>query len=70
MRLDHLIDVLIQRAYHDLLVLAEVELVSRSKSDMDKKIAIMMYLSRTRNYFIRFLALLEWSSSMSKVVLK
>ncbi|OQV18140.1 Mediator of RNA polymerase II transcription subunit 14 [Hypsibius exemplaris] len=66
-RLMDLIDCLIQRAYHELVVLAEVELVSKSKTDMDKKIAIMMYLSRTRNYFIRFFALLEWSSSMVKV---
>lgn len=66
-RLLDMIDTLIQKSYHDLVVLAEVELNRGTTSDMDKKIAIMKYLSRTRNYFIRFLALLEWSSSMSKV---
>lgn len=64
-RLMDLVECLIQRAYHELVVLAEV--VGGSKNDFDKKIAIMNYLSRTRNYFVRFVALLEWSSSMAKV---
>ena len=66
-RLMDLMECLIQRAYHELVVLAEVELISRSKNDFDKKVAIINYLSRTRNYFVRFVALLEWSSSMAKV---
>ncbi|KNC27173.1 hypothetical protein FF38_13837 [Lucilia cuprina] len=59
-----LIDFIIQRTYHDLTVLAE--LLPR-KSDMERKIEIYNFSARTRQLFIRLIALVKWANSVSKV---
>ncbi|XP_071949525.1 mediator of RNA polymerase II transcription subunit 14-like [Antedon mediterranea] len=59
-----LLDSLIQRTYHDLVVLSE--LLPR-KMDMEKKIEIVKFASKTRQSFIRLLALVKWASSAAKV---
>lgn len=59
-----LIDWIIQRSYHELTVLAE--LLPR-KTDMERKIEIFNYASRTRQLFIRLMALVKWANSASKV---
>lgn len=59
-----LIDFIIQRTYHELTVLAE--LLPR-KTDMERKIEIFQFASRTRLLFVRLLALVKWAASVSKV---
>lgn len=59
-----LIDFIIQRTYHELSVLAE--LLPR-KTDMERKIEIYQFASRTRQLFVRLLALVKWAASVSKV---
>uniref|UniRef100_A0A1B0CC39 Mediator of RNA polymerase II transcription subunit 14 n=1 Tax=Lutzomyia longipalpis TaxID=7200 RepID=A0A1B0CC39_LUTLO len=59
-----LIDFIIQRTYHELTVLAE--LLPR-KTDMERKIEIYNFSARTRQLFIRLLALVKWANSASKV---
>ena len=58
------IDMLVQRTYHDLTILAE--LLPR-KTDMERKIEIFNFASRTRMMFVRLLALVKWASSAGKV---
>nr|CAD7587621.1 unnamed protein product [Timema genevievae] len=59
-----LIDFIIQRTYHELTVLAE--LLPR-KTDMERKIEIFNFSARTRQLFVRLLALVKWANSASKV---
>ncbi len=59
-----LIDMMVQRTYHELTILAE--LLPR-KTDMERKIEIFNFASRTRMLFIRLNALVKWASSASKV---
>ena len=59
-----LIEMLVQRTYHELTILAE--LLPR-KTDMERKVEIFNFASRTRMLFIRLLALVKWASSASKV---
>ncbi|XP_065205637.1 mediator of RNA polymerase II transcription subunit 14 [Planococcus citri] len=59
-----LMDFIIQRTYHELTVLAE--LLPR-KTDMERKIEIFNYANRTRQLFIRLMALVKWANSASKV---
>ena len=59
-----LIDFIIQRTYHELTVLAE--LLPR-KTDMERKIEVFQFASRTRQLFVRLLALVKWAASVSKV---
>ncbi|EEB11666.1 CRSP complex subunit, putative [Pediculus humanus corporis] len=62
--LGFLIDLIVQRTYHELSVLAE--LLPR-KTDMERKIEIYNYSARTRQLFVRLLALVKWANSASKV---
>ncbi|XP_066259212.1 mediator of RNA polymerase II transcription subunit 14 isoform X2 [Euwallacea similis] len=64
MSLAMLIDFIIQRTYHELTVLAE--LLPR-KTDMERKIEIYNFSTRTRQLFVRLLALVKWANSASKV---
>ena len=59
-----LIDFIIQRTYHELTVLAE--LLPR-KTDMERKIEIYNFSARTRQLFVRLLALVKWANSATKV---
>jgi mediator of RNA polymerase II transcription subunit 14 len=59
-----LIDMIVQRTYHELTILAE--LLPR-KTDMERKVEIFNFASRTRMLFIRLNALVKWASSASKV---
>ncbi|XP_060590641.1 mediator of RNA polymerase II transcription subunit 14-like isoform X2 [Ruditapes philippinarum] len=59
-----LIDFIVQRTYHELVVLSEI---LPRKTDMERKIEIVQYASRTRQLFIRLLALVKWANSASKV---
>ncbi|XP_075216285.1 mediator complex subunit 14 isoform X2 [Lycorma delicatula] len=59
-----LIDFIVQRTYHELTVLAE--LLPR-KTDMERKIEIYNFSARTRQLFVRLLALVKWANSASKV---
>ncbi|CAG2161554.1 unnamed protein product [Oppiella nova] len=62
--LSRLIEFAIQRTYHELSVLAD--LLPR-KTDMERKIEIVSFASRTRQLFVRMLALVKWAGSASKV---
>ncbi|CAG5131331.1 unnamed protein product [Candidula unifasciata] len=59
-----LIEYGLQRTYHELAILSE--LLPR-KTDMDRKIEIFQFASRTRQLFVRLLALVKWANSASKV---
>ncbi|KAF2357663.1 Mediator complex subunit Med14 [Trinorchestia longiramus] len=59
-----LIQYINQRTYSDLLNLAEI---LPRKSDMDKKIDIVKFAQRTRQLYVRLLALVKWAASASKV---
>ena len=61
-----LIEMIVQRTYHELSILAE--LLPR-KTDMERKIEIFNFASRTRMLLVRLLALVRWASSASKVKL-
>ncbi|XP_046582734.1 mediator of RNA polymerase II transcription subunit 14-like isoform X2 [Haliotis rubra] len=59
-----LIDYSLQRTHHELSILSE--LLPR-KTDMDRKIEIFQFANRTRQLFVRLLALVKWATSASKV---
>ncbi|XP_069951708.1 mediator of RNA polymerase II transcription subunit 14-like isoform X2 [Cherax quadricarinatus] len=59
-----LIQYINQRTYSDLLNLAEI---LPRKSDMEKKVDIVQYAQRTRQLYVRLLALVKWAASASKV---
>lgn len=59
-----LIDFIVQRTYDELTVLSE--LLPR-KTDMERKIEIYKFSARTRQLFVRLLALVKWASSATKV---
>ncbi|GFO03550.1 mediator of RNA polymerase ii transcription subunit 14 [Plakobranchus ocellatus] len=59
-----LIEYGLQRTYHELVVLSE--LLPR-KTDMERKIEIFQFASRTRQLFVRLLAVVKWANSASKV---
>ncbi|XP_045542671.1 mediator of RNA polymerase II transcription subunit 14 [Papilio machaon] len=59
-----LIDFIVQRTYDELTVLAE--LLPR-KTDIERKIEIYKFSARTRQLFVRLLALVKWASSATKV---
>ncbi|XP_066901143.1 mediator of RNA polymerase II transcription subunit 14 [Halyomorpha halys] len=59
-----LIEFIVQRTYHELTVLAE--LLPR-KTDMERKVEIFNFSVRTRQLFVRLLALVKWANSASKV---
>ncbi|KAJ8282530.1 hypothetical protein COCON_G00050490 [Conger conger] len=63
-RLSLLIEFLLQRTYHEITLLAE--LLPR-KTDMERKIEIVQFASRTRQMFVRLLALVKWASNAGKV---
>ncbi|KAK2850101.1 hypothetical protein Q7C36_008884 [Tachysurus vachellii] len=63
-RLSVLIEFLLQRTYHEITLLAE--LLPR-KTDMERKIEIVHFASRTRQLFVRLLALVKWASNAGKV---
>ena len=62
--LSTLIEYIIQSTYHDLTVLSE--LLPR-KTDMERKIEIVNFASRTRQLFVRLLAVVKWANSATKV---
>ncbi|XP_040194039.1 mediator of RNA polymerase II transcription subunit 14 isoform X4 [Rana temporaria] len=63
-RLSTLIDYLLQRTYQEINVLAD--LLPR-KTDMERKIEIVQFASRTRQLFVRLLALVKWANNAGKV---
>ena len=63
-QLSVLIDFVVQRTYHELQVLSE--LLPR-KTDMERKMEIVQFCSRTRQLFIRLLALVKWANNCGKV---
>ncbi|KAJ8004670.1 hypothetical protein DPEC_G00138730 [Dallia pectoralis] len=63
-RLSLLIEFLLQRTYHEITLLGE--LLPR-KTDMERKIEIVQFSSRTRQLFVRLLALVKWASNAGKV---
>jgi mediator of RNA polymerase II transcription subunit 14 len=63
-RLSLLIDSLLQKTYHDLNVLSE--LLPR-KSDVERKIEIVKFASKTRQQFISLLAVVKWAASAKRV---
>lgn len=62
--LSMLMDFIVQRTYHELTVLSEL---LQRKTDMERKIEIVQFASRTRQLFVRLLALVKWMNSASKV---
>ncbi|KAF4797813.1 mediator of RNA polymerase II transcription subunit 14-like protein [Turdus rufiventris] len=63
-RLSTLIEFLLHRTYAELTVLAD--LLPR-KTDMERKIEIVQFASRTRQLFVRLLALVKWANNAGKV---
>ncbi|XP_015794906.1 mediator of RNA polymerase II transcription subunit 14 [Tetranychus urticae] len=64
MSLSRLVDFTVQRTYHELLILTDL---LPQKSDIERKIEIISFANRTRQLFIRLLALVKWAGSASKV---
>ncbi|OBS73282.1 hypothetical protein A6R68_12136, partial [Neotoma lepida] len=64
-RLSTLIEFLLHRAYSELLVLTD--LLPR-KSDVERKIEIVQFASRTRQLFVRLLALVKWANDAGKMI--
>lgn len=62
--LTHIIELGVQKTYHDLTVLAE--LLPR-KTDFERKVEIVNFAERTRQLFIRLLALVRWAGGASKI---
>lgn len=60
--LDKIIELGVQKTYHDLVVLSE--LLPR-KADFARKIEIMTFVEKTRQIFIRLLALVKWAGGAS-----
>lgn len=54
----------IQRTYHELMILSE--LLPR-KTDMERKIEIVQFAHRTRQLFVRLLALVKWAKNGCKI---
>jgi len=63
--LSTLIEFVVHKTYHDITVMAEV---LPSKTDMERKISIVQFATRTRQLFIRLLSLVKWATSVGKVV--
>ncbi|KAF5401195.1 hypothetical protein PHET_05453 [Paragonimus heterotremus] len=59
-----LIEFICQKMYTDLMRLVDL---LPSKTDLEKKIEIATFFSRTRHLFIRLEALVKWSNNASKV---
>eukprot|EP00795_Rhopilema_esculentum_P016398 gene16398-7803_t len=62
--LSMLVDMALQKAYHELTLLSE--LLPR-KSDIGRKIEIIQFATNTRQQFVRLLALVKWAASAEKV---
>ena len=60
-----LIDFVVQKTYHEITVMADI---LPSKNDQARKTSIVNFCSKTRQLFIRILALVKWASSVTKVV--
>ncbi|KAF7491073.1 Mediator of RNA polymerase II transcription subunit 14 [Sarcoptes scabiei] len=59
-----MLELSIKKAYRDLTLLAD--LLPR-KTDMERKIEIMLFANRNRQLFVRLLSLVKWAGSASKV---
>lgn len=59
-----LLELAIKKTYRELTLLAE--LLPR-KTDMERKIEIMMFANQNRQLYVRLLALVRWASTASKV---
>nr|AAX30581.1 SJCHGC05262 protein [Schistosoma japonicum] len=59
-----LIEFISQKVYTDLMRLIDL---LPSKTDLEKKIEIATFFSRTQHLFVRLEALVKWSNSASKV---
>ncbi|ESN95203.1 hypothetical protein HELRODRAFT_193588 [Helobdella robusta] len=62
--LSTLMEFLIQRTYHELSILSELLL---GKNDLERKIEICQFANRTKQTFVRLLALVKWTNSANKV---
>lgn len=60
----NLLELAIKKTFRDLSLLAE--LLPR-KTDMERKIEIMIFANRNRQLFVRLLSLVKWAGSASKV---
>ena len=60
-----LIDFVVQKTYHEITVMADL---LPGKNDQGRKTTIVNFCSKTRQLFIRILALVKWASSVTKVV--
>ncbi|EUB58559.1 Mediator of RNA polymerase II transcription subunit [Echinococcus granulosus] len=63
-QLSLLIEFMCQKTYTDLMHLVDL---LPSKTDLEKKIELAKFFSRTRNLFIRLEALTKWANTSSKV---
>ncbi|XP_055463917.1 mediator of RNA polymerase II transcription subunit 14-like [Psammomys obesus] len=66
-RLSALVEFLLHRAYSELMVLTD--LLPR-KSDVERKIELVQFASRTRQLFVRLLALVKWANDAAGKVEK
>uniref|UniRef100_A0A183SRI7 Mediator of RNA polymerase II transcription subunit 14 n=1 Tax=Schistocephalus solidus TaxID=70667 RepID=A0A183SRI7_SCHSO len=62
--LSTMLEFICQKTYTDLMRLVDL---LPSKTDLEKKIELAKFFSRTRNLFIRLEALVKWANSASKV---
>lgn len=63
--LQTVIDYILQKTYHDIVVLADL---LPGKSDLERKIDIAHFANRTRQLVIRLLTVVKWAGSVSKVI--
>ncbi|CAF1634605.1 unnamed protein product [Didymodactylos carnosus] len=56
--LSHLLEIAVHKTYHDLIT--TTDLMAR-KPEVERKIDIVMFASRTRQLFIRILAVVKWA---------
>lgn len=62
--LSHLLEVAVQKTYHELYTM--VDLLS-SKSNIERKQELVKFACRTRQLFIRILAVVKWAATAGKV---
>lgn len=62
--LTQVIELGVQKTYHDLTILAET---LHGKPDFERKVEIVNFAERTRQLFLRLLALVKWAGGASKI---
>ncbi|CAF4897234.1 unnamed protein product, partial [Rotaria sp. Silwood1] len=62
--LSHLLEAAVQKTYHELYTMADV---LSSKTNLERKKELVKFACRTRQLFIRILAVVKWATTAGKV---